>query len=113
MEVSLLNVRIMFQKNSVAADSIGNRKNIWQDYYSCHATVSGEAGKDTAEKETAGITADNSEISFTVRWCGKAAAIDSTGYRVIFDGGVYDIRGIDHMNFKRKALKFKCRKARR
>ena len=49
MEVSLLNVRITFQKNGVAVDGIGNHKNTWADYYSCHATAGGEAGKQTSE----------------------------------------------------------------
>ena len=49
MEVSLLNVKITFQKNTVAVDGIGNHRNTWTDYYSCHATVSGEAGKQTSQ----------------------------------------------------------------
>ncbi len=111
MEVSLLNVRIIFQKNAVAVDGIGNHKNTWADHYSCRATVSGEAGKQTSETVVAGTVADESDISFTVRWCKKAAAVDSTGYRVLFDGGIYDILAVDHMNYKKKCLKFKCRKA--
>ena len=79
MEVSLLNVKITFQKNAVEVDGIGNHKNTWADYYSCHATVSGEAGRQTSESETAGIVADESDISFTVRWCRKASVMDSTG----------------------------------
>ena len=39
--------------------------------------------------------------------------IDSTGYRVVFGGELYDILAIDHMNYKKKSIKFKCRKARR
>ena len=113
MEVSLLDVRITFQKNGVAVDGIGNHKNTWADYYSCHATVSGEAGRQTSESETAGIVADESDISFTVRWCRKASVMDSTGYRVVFGGELYNILAIDHMNYKKKCLKFKCRKARR
>ena len=78
MEVSLLNVKITFQKNTVAVDGIGNHRNTWTDYYSCHATVSGEAGKQISESDVAGIVADESDVSFTVRWCRKAAAVDST-----------------------------------
>ena len=52
MEIALLNVKVTFQKNSVAADDIGNRKNVWEDYYTCHATVSGEGGQ---EKAAAGL----------------------------------------------------------
>lgn len=36
--------------------------------------------------------------------------IDSTKCRVLFDGAVYNIVSIDHMNFKKKCLKFKCEK---
>ncbi len=57
--------------------------------------------------------ADESDVSFTVRWCRKASVIDSTGYRVVFGGELYDILAIDHMNYKKKSIKFKCRKARR
>lgn len=53
MEISLLNVKVTFQKNSVVADDIGNRRNVWEDYYTCHATVSGEGGN---EKAAAGLT---------------------------------------------------------
>ena len=113
MEVSLLNVRIAFQKNDVAVDGIGNHKNTWADYYFCHATVSGEAGKQTSETDAAGTVADESDVSFTVRWCRKASVIDSTRYRVVFGGELYDILAIDHMNYKKKCIKFKCRKARR
>lgn len=113
MDVAAMNVRITFQKNTAETDAIGNHKNTWADYYSCHATVSGGAGKQTSETVVAGTVADESDISFTVRWCKKAAAIDSTGYRALFDGGIYDILAVDHMNYKKKCLKFKCRKARR
>ena len=113
MEVSLLNVKITFQKNAVEVDGIGNHKNTWADYYSCHATVSGEAGRQTSESEVAGTVADGSDVSFTVRYCKKASVMDSTEYRVVFDGGIYDIVAIDHMNYKKKCLKFKCRKVRR
>lgn len=113
MEVSLLNVRITFQKNDVVVDGIGNHTNTWSDYYSCYATASGEAGKQTSESDIAGTVVDESDISFTVRWCRKVSVIDSTGYRVVFGGGIYDVLAVNHMNYKKKCLKFKCRKARR
>lgn len=56
MDVALLNVKITFQKNSVEVDAIGNHKNGWTDYYTCHATVSGESGN---EKHTAGTTVED------------------------------------------------------
>lgn len=110
MDVALLNVKIVFQKNEVVVDAIGNHKNQWVDYYSCHATVSGEGG---SEKAVAGLIVEDSDLSFTVRYCRKAAEVTTDGYRVVFGDALYNIVSIDHMNYKKKALKFKCEKVRR
>lgn len=110
MEIALLNVKITFQKNSVAPDAIGNRKNIWTDYYTCHATVSGEGGN---EKAAAGLTVAESDIAFTVRFCKRAAEVTADGFRIVFNGEIYNIVSVDHMNYKKKSLKFRCEKERR
>ena len=110
MDISLMNVRILFQKNVVKTDKIGNHTNTWEDYYSCYATVSGESG---TEKTAAGLVVDDSDISFSVRYCLVVSKIDSTGYRIIFNGAIYNILSIDHMNYKRKSVKVKCQKVRR
>ena len=110
MNIGLLNTPISITKNEVAVDAIGNHRNAWVPYYHCHATVSSEAGKENTD---AGLVIDSSKIDFTMRWCKKAAAIDSTHYRVEFIGELYDIKAIDHMNFKRKCIKLSCEKVRR
>lgn len=110
METALLNVRITFQKNEVVADGIGNHKNQWADYYSCYATVSGESG---SEKNVAANTLYNSDLAFTVRYCKALKDADSTKFHVVFNGELYNITFIDHMNYKNKCLKFRCRKVRR
>ncbi len=110
MEVALLNVKIVFQKNEVVVDAIGNHTSKWVDYYSCHATVSGEGG---SEKSVAGLVVADSDVAFTVRYCRKAAEITMDGYRVVFGDALYNIVSIDHMNYKKKVLKFKCEKVRR
>ena len=110
MEIALLNVKVTFQKNSVVSDAIGNRKNVWEDYYSCHATVSGEGGQ---EKAAAGLTAAESDIAFTVRFCKRAAEVTADGFRILFGGEIYNIVAVDHMNYRKKARKFRCEKARR
>lgn len=110
MDIALLNVGITFQKNTVIVDAIGNHKNEWADYYACHATVSGEGG---SEKAVAGLIVEDSEISFTVRFCDKTAAVTEDGFRISFNRELYNIVSIDHMNYKKKALKFKCEKVRR
>ena len=108
MDIALLNVRIMFQKNETVSDAVGNHKNVWADYYSCHATASGESPK---EDTAAGVVVDKGKTDFTVRWCKAVSAADSTGYRVVYGGEIYNILGIDHMNFKKKSVKFRCQKA--
>ena len=110
MEVALLNVRITFQKISVMVDEIGNHRNEWKDIYSCYATVSGES---PSENTDAGMVVDDSNIDFTIRWCKKAAEIDSTHFRVEFNGELYNIAAVDHMNYRRKSIKLSCEKVRR
>ena len=110
MDITLLNVKIVIQKNSVVVDRIGNHKNEWTDYYSCYATVSGES---PSENTDAGTVVDNSKIDFTIRYCKSVSAVDSTDYRVMYGSEVYNILGIDHKNFKKRSVKLKCQKVRR
>ena len=110
MDIAALNVKIMFQKNETVVDSIGNHKAVWSDYFSCHATVSGEGG---AEAAVAGQIVENADIAFTVRFCKAVNAVPPAGYRILFQGELYNILAIDHLGFKRNALKFKCEKVRR
>ena len=42
LNVSLMNEKVTFQKNTVITDAIGNHKNGWEDFYTCHATIGGE-----------------------------------------------------------------------
>ena len=111
MNVALMNLRITFQKNTVVTDAIGNRKNAWEDYFSCYATISGEASSSLgSEKNAAGTTVDHSDISFTVRWCNAVSVVDSVGYRILFNDCIYNILAVDHMSFKKKSIKFRCKK---
>lgn len=113
MNVGLLNEKVTFQKNSVIVDAIGNHKNIWEDYYSCFATIGGEGLASSKEKETAGTVVEDVGMTVTVRYCSMTASISSTGFRVVLNGELYDIVNVDHMNYRKKCLKFSCRKVRR
>ena len=110
MNISRLNKVVTFQKCDLMTDSIGNHTNTWTDYYSCRATISVESGD---EDRDAGTKNENVDLSVTVRWCSKTRDVTSTGYRLVIDGDLYDISGVDHFSYKNKALKFKCRKVRR
>ena len=113
MDVALMNEKVTFHKNAVVTDEIGNHVNAWEDFYSCFATIGGEGLASSKEKEAAGQTVEDVGMTVTVRYCVRAAEITSTGFRAMFRGEIYDIASVDHMNFKKKCLKFSCRKVRR
>ena len=113
MDIGAMNEKITIQKNVPTVDAIGNHREVWTDYYTCHATVSGEESSVSSEAETAGQRVEKGKIAFTVRWCQALVSLTSTEYRISFRGDLYNITGIDHMNFKKKSLKIMCMKARR
>ena len=113
MNIGLLNEKVTFQKNTVTTDSIGNHRNGWKDFYTCHATIGGEGLARSKEKEEAGTIVEDVSMTVTIRYCRKASEIGSTTHRSVFRDEIYDITNVDHMNFKKKSLKFSCRKVRR
>ena len=113
MDIAAMNVRITFQKQDVVVDEIGNRSNEWTDFYSCFATISNSSGKTDTESVGAGGTLDELDIGFTVRFCQKTFAVNSTGYRIIWNGDTYNIVKVDYLNMKKRGLKFRCRKVER
>ena len=113
MDAAVVRWKVTFQKNEAIVDGVGNHGNVWTDYYTCSATIGGEGLASSGEEQEAGMTVEDVSMTVTVRYCRKAVDIMSTGCRVLFRGEVYDIVSVDHMNFKKKALKFVCRKVRR
>ncbi len=107
MKIELLNVKIEIQKNSVVTDQYANRNNVWTPFYICHATVSAESPE---EDSAAGMINDGGKANFTVRYCKAAAAVTSTEYRILFNGQLYNILGVDHMSYKHRSVKYLCQK---
>lgn len=110
LKISLFNVMIKIQKSEIFTDEIGNHSNVWKDFYSCHATVSGENGR---EINISGTVVDKQDIAFTVRYCKSASQVEKTKYRIIFENVIYNIIDIDHMNYTKKCLKFRCKREER
>ncbi|MCR4628081.1 MAG: phage head closure protein [Clostridium sp.] len=113
MVIALLNEKVTFLKNTVKTDAVGNHTNDWEEYYRTFATIGGEGPASSKEKEIAGNTVEDVSMTVTVRYCEKIAPITSTGYRIQFRDECYDIVNVDHLNYKKKSLKFCCRKVRR
>lgn len=110
MKVSLLNERITIEKSKIEVDKIGNHKNVWSKYYSCYATISSESPQ---EETSSGAIWDESKIDFTIRYSKEVSVLSSTCYRVIFHNDIYEIEGIDHMNYRKKSLKLHCKRCER
>ncbi|MCR5775485.1 MAG: phage head closure protein [Lachnospiraceae bacterium] len=109
MNIGLLNERVCFQKNTVVVDDIGNHSHEWADFYECACTIGGESLKKMEQDEEA-VTLDVSEMTVTIRYCLIASVINTKEFRVRFHDDIYNIIAVDHMNFKKQALKFRCRK---
>ena len=105
MKIGLLNRRITIQKVSVIEDEIGNRKPSWEDYFSCDCTVSEQGGW---ENDEAGTRNEEETTVFTVRYSRETAKVTSTGFRILFDGETYDIRFVNHKNYRGRSVKFSC-----
>ena len=110
MDIAAMNERVMIQANTVVTDQYGNHRNSWEDYFSCYATISGENGK---EQAVVGETLESTDMNVTVRYCTQTAAVRSTTHRILFRGEIYDIAAVDHLNYRKRGIRFRCRKARR
>lgn len=113
MNISAMNTQILFQKNTLFVDDTGNHINKWADLYTCYATISDSGGKNSTEISVAGMTIDNADICFTIRYCKTTAVITNTDYRIIWNDNIYNIVKVDHLNLKKHAIKFRCEKVRK
>ena len=77
----------------------------WQDYYTCHARVNGLNGSEFWAARA--VQAQNT-VTFTVRFCGRLQKIFPQGYRIVFQGRIYDIQAIDNFEYRNRDLKIKA-----
>lgn len=113
MEIAALNQRIVIEKSAVETDANGNHTNSWVAYHTCYATISDSTGKSNTEESVAGQILDTSDVSFTVRYCNAVLDVTTTGFRVLWNGDLYNIQKIDHLKMRKNAIKFRCVKERR
>ena len=105
MDISGLRTRITFQKAIALTDKYGNHISVWVDYFTCWATAT-TSGLAANEEEAAGHTIEADRLDFTVRYSSETAVITSKGYRILLQGRIYNITGIDEMGFKHNSRKF-------
>ena len=107
MNIAGLRIRITFQKNEPYEDEDGNHINTWSDYYTCWATPV-TSGLSAAERDAAAVTLDNDRLDITVRYSSETAVIDSTHYRILLKGRVYNIVSISEMGYKNQSRLFQA-----
>ena len=112
MTVSGLNVRVTIQKSTVAKDRYQNHLSVWEDYFTCWATVASNGNK-AEETQEAGHTQEADRIDITVRWCSETAAVNSRQYRILINDRIYNITSIDDMCFRKNSRKFHAELAER
>ncbi|MCM1232251.1 MAG: phage head closure protein [Ruminococcus flavefaciens] len=102
MDISKLRSRITIQHSEVVKDAIGNHINTWTDFYSCAAYANLASGK---EYGAAGQNLGTDTLVFEVRWCERLRDLDSTKFRILFGGAVYNITCVDDVQFRHERLK--------
>lgn len=110
MEIAKLRSRITIQHNEVVNDTIGNHTNAWVDYWSCSAYANLATAK---EYGAAGQTLGSDTLVFEVRWCERLRDLDSTKYRILFGGSIYNITCVDDVQFRHERLKLTAQRERR
>jgi len=110
MEISKLRSRITIQRSEVATDAIGNHLSVWVDYWSCAAYANLASGK---EYGAAGQTLDSDTLVFEVRWCERLRELNSTKFRILFGGNIYNITCVDDVQFRHEKLKLTAQRERR
>lgn len=110
MEISKLRSRITIQHCEVVTDAIGNHTNAWVNHYSCAAYANLASGK---EYGAAGQTLGSDTLVFEVRWCEQLRDLDSTKYRILFGGSIYNIVTVDDVQFRHEKLKLTAQRERR
>ena len=98
----IMRERITIQKNISSKDSRGNPVDGWQDHYSCHAYVNELSGSEFYEARQ--VFLENT-VRFTVRYTPKLKDLDTTSYRLLFRGRIYDITFVDNPQFRNEILK--------
>jgi len=100
MEIGKLNHRITILQHRTFKDEIGNHITKWEETVSLWACVT---TKSVTETTDAGITKEVQKLEFLIRQSPAALNINSTAFRILFRGNIYDITGItplyDHNSY--------------
>lgn len=106
-DIARFNKRIVIQKNATGKDRYLNHVNTWTDFFSCWA-YAGTYEHDQEEQGEA-TTKPEQTVNFEVRYCSELKGLTSDGFRILFNGAVYDIVAVDMMNYQNQTIRIQTR----
>lgn len=110
MRIGQWRQRIVIQKNRMRKDKDGNQRNEWEDYFTCWAYANNLSGKEYWE---AALVNQEESLFFLVRYCKELKDLDSTKYRILFRGDIYNITLVDFIQFQNKVIKLRAERVKR
>lgn len=110
MRIGQWRQRIVIQKNRMKKDKDGNQRNEWEDYFTCWAYANNLSGKEYWE--AAQVNQEES-LFFLVRYCKELKDLDSTKYRILFRGDIYNITLVYFIQFQNKVIKLRAERVKR
>lgn len=105
MNAGELKHTIVFKKNDITVDDVGNEIDGFVDFYTCKAKVNGVGGR---EYYAASQNNAENDVDFTVRYCKKLAELTPQLYIIVFNDVAYDIKNIDNYMMSNETLKIKA-----
>lgn len=110
MRIGQWRQRIVIQQNRMKKDKDGNQRNEWENYFTCWAYANNLSGKEYWE--AAQVNREES-LFFLVRYCKELKDLDSTKYRILFRGDIYNITLVDFVQFQNKVIKLRAERVKR
>ena len=95
---------ITIQRNETEIDVYQNHRDIWSDYFSCHAYPS-TYQRDESE---GAVTTEERSVTFEVRYCTELQDISSDHYRILFHDEIYNITSVDMMNYQKQIIRLQA-----
>lgn len=111
MEIGKLNHRITILEHRTKVDGIGNHKTKWEEIFSLWAAVT---VKNSTESDDTGVTKTVQTVEFLVRQSPSVFKLNTTQFRLMFHGQLYNITGIlpyyDHNAYMKIIAESRCGK---
>ena len=105
MNASMLKNKITIQKKTAVPDEIGRISEKWSDFMVVHAYANRLSGQ---ELIVAAANGQQDTVTFSVRYCGALAGLNSNDFRIIFMGRIFNILTVDNVQFMKVELKIRA-----